>query len=174
YPVTEFNANPSANLSSEFYRTATILRDIVMVCMAMRYSEAIAANGNDVYHYDWNQTILAPRIEAFNNVSGLGVIHTSEFAPFRPNPGDWALETRGTRLWSTFASLGRPGLVEKNTFQRFDVALRRPGRSFVAGGPNVGFYAIDGPKSTAVVARQRLRERCGFLNSDEVIAQMEF
>ncbi|KAJ7220927.1 putative lipase [Mycena pura] len=194
YPVTEFTANPSANLSSEFYRTAAIFRDIVMVCMAMRYGEAIAAKGNDVYHYDWNQTILAPRIEAFNNVSGLGVIHTSEFAyvfgnlshyddgqaPFRPNPEDWALETRGTRSWSTFASLGRPGVVGKNTFQGFDVAFKFPARGtdgpfiFVAGGPNEGFYAIDGPKSTAVVARQRLRERCGFLNSDEVIAQMKF
>ncbi|KAJ6528132.1 putative lipase [Mycena capillaripes] len=192
YPVTEFTANPSANLSSEFYRSAAIFRDIIMVCMSMWYGEAIAAKGNDVYHYDWNQTILTPRLEVINHVSGLGVVHTSEFAyifgnlthyndgraPIDPNPTDWALETRGTRSWSTFASLGRPGVVGKNTFQGFDVAFPATGTDgpfiFVAGGPDEGFYALDGPKSTEVVERQRLRERCGFLNSDEVIAQLKF
>ncbi|KAJ7730448.1 putative lipase [Mycena metata] len=192
YPVTEFTVNPSANLSSEFYRSATIFRDILMMCTAMWYGEAIAGKGNDVYHYDWNQTILTPRLEAISHTSGLGVIHTSEFAyifgnlshyddgqePFLPSSRDWALETRGTRSWSTFASLGRPGVVGKNTFQGFDVAFPANGTDgpfiFVAGGPNEGYYALDGPKSTETVERQRLRERCGFLNSDEVIAQMKF
>ncbi|KAF8176387.1 Alpha/Beta hydrolase protein [Mycena galopus ATCC 62051] len=182
---------PSANLSSEFYRSANILRDILMVCMPMWYGEAIATKGNDVYHYDWNQTILTPLLEAIN-LPGLGVIHTSEFAyifgnlshyndgqvPFHPNPGDWALETRRTRSWSTFANLGRPGVVGKNTFQGFDVAYpanRTDGPFiFVVGGPNEGYYALDGPQSTEIVERQRLRERCGFLNSDEVISQMKF
>ncbi|KAF8176379.1 putative lipase [Mycena galopus ATCC 62051] len=192
YPVTEFTPNPSANLSSEFYRSANIFRDIIMVCMPMWYGEAIATKGNDVYHYDWNQTILTPRLEVIDHAPGLGVVHTSEFAyifgnlshyndgqaPFHPNPGDWALETRGTRSWSTFANLGRPGVVGKNTFQGFDVAYpanRTDGPFiFVVGGPNEGYYALDGPQSTEMVERQRLRERCGFLNSDEVISQMKF
>ncbi|KAJ7747192.1 putative lipase, partial [Mycena olivaceomarginata] len=186
YPVTEFTANPPANLSSEFYRSAAIFRDIIMVCMSMWFGEALAARGNDVYHYDWNQTILTPRLEVISHAPGLGVVHTSEFAyifgnlshyddgraPFHPNPGDWALETRGTRSWST------RGVVGKNTFQGFDVAFPANGMDgpfiFVAGGPNEGYYALDGPKSTETVERQRLRERCGFLNSDGVIAQMKF
>ncbi|KAJ6557831.1 hypothetical protein B0H19DRAFT_1290984 [Mycena capillaripes] len=95
------------------------------------------------------------------------------------NPfSDWALETRGTRWWSTFASLGRPGVAGKNMFQGFDVAFPADGTDgpfiFVAGGPDEGYYALDGPKSIEMVERQRLRERCGFLNSDEVIAQMKF
>ncbi|KAJ7894096.1 putative lipase [Mycena leptocephala] len=192
YPVTEFTANPSANLSSEFYRSAAIFRDILMLCMPMWFGEALAARGNNVYHYDWNQTILTPRLEAIDHTPGLGVVHTSEFAyifgnlshyddgraPFHPNPADWALETRGTRSWSTFVTLGRPGVVGKNTFQGFDVAFPVNGTDgpfiFVAGGPNEGYYALDGLKSTETVERQRLRERCGFLNSDEVIAQMKF
>ncbi|KAJ7784797.1 hypothetical protein B0H14DRAFT_3507000 [Mycena olivaceomarginata] len=164
------------NLSSEFYRSAAIFRDIIMVCMSMWFGEALAARGNDVYHYDWNQTILTPRLKVISHAPGLGVVHTSEFAyifgnlshyddgraPFHPNPGDWALETRGTRSWSTFASLGKPGVVGKNTFQGFDVA-------FPANGTD-GLFIF----STETVEKQCLRERCGFLNSDGVIAQMKF
>ncbi|KAI7206460.1 hypothetical protein KC343_g5274 [Hortaea werneckii] len=58
YPTSDFLANPSANLSSQFYRSGRILRDILMVCEPHYYGRALASRGNAVYMYDHNQTML--------------------------------------------------------------------------------------------------------------------
>lgn len=79
YPVGEFTANPSANLSAEFYRSARILRDILMVCEPLLYGEALTKRGQKVYYYDQNQTVVDGPLESLG-LPGLGVVHTSEFA----------------------------------------------------------------------------------------------
>lgn len=79
YPVDEFAANPAANLSAEYYRSARILRDILMVCEPLLYGRALAQRGQDVYYYDQNQTVLDGPLESLG-LPGLGVVHTSEFA----------------------------------------------------------------------------------------------
>jgi hypothetical protein len=45
---------------------------------------------------------------------------------------------------------------------------------FVVGGPKEGLSALDGPRSTPEVEKQRLRERCAFINSPEVTEQLYF
>ena len=45
---------------------------------------------------------------------------------------------------------------------------------FVAGGPHEGLSAIDGPGSTEVLRDQKLRERCAFINSPEIIEQLGY
>jgi carboxylesterase type B len=79
YPVEEFAADPSANLSAEYYRSARILRDILMVCEPLLYGEALTQRGQKVYYYDQNQTIVDGPLESLG-LPGLGVVHTSEFA----------------------------------------------------------------------------------------------
>lgn len=190
YPSSEFYANKEAGLSGEFYRSARIFRDIIMACQPTWYGEHIAAAGNPVYLYEWNQTILEPVLMSVNNQTGYGPIHTSEFAyifgnlshydingyPFHPTQSDYALRDRGSRSWSTFASTGKPGLHGHDTFQGFDIAF--PGDNetyiFVAGGPHEGLSAFDGDKAHPVVRDQKLTERCAFINSPEMIEQLQY
>ncbi|RWA11787.1 hypothetical protein EKO27_g3304 [Xylaria grammica] len=188
YPVSEFKANNAANLSSQFYRTAQAFRDILMVCQPLFYAENLARRGNDVYLYDWNQTISDQIIEALTNETGYGVIHTSELEyvmgnlslydngeyPFRATPADYALASRGSRSWSTFASTGKPSSGGHDTFQGFTTAFPEEDEIyvFIAGGPHEGISAIDGPKAETALKVQRLRERCAFINSDEIIEQL--
>lgn len=193
YPVSDFAAGPGSDpdktLSAEFYRAARIFRDILMVCEPLWYGEHLAEAGSKVYFYDWNQTMLEPILESLTGVSGYGPIHTSEFAyifgnlshydangyPFHPTEADYKLRDRGSRSWTTFASTGKPGLCVKDTFEGFKPAFRGgdndPGL-FVVGGPHEGFSQVDGPGSHEQVRRQRLRERCAFINSPEMIEQL--
>ncbi|GJN78566.1 hypothetical protein PLIIFM63780_002060 [Purpureocillium lilacinum] len=190
YPAADFPANKAAGLSSEFYRSARIFRDILMTCQPTWYAEHIASAGNDVYLYNWNQTILDPVLEAITNQTGFGPIHTSEFAyifgnlshydingyPFHPSKSDYALLHRGSRSWSTFASIGQPGQRGRDTFHGFTTAF--PGGKetdvFVVGGPHEGLSAFDGPRAHPAIQGQKLKERCAFINSPEMIDQLRY
>ncbi|KAI0515051.1 acetylcholinesterase [Xylaria bambusicola] len=194
YPSTDFSADVAAGLSAEFFRTARIWRDIFMVCMPQGFGAAIAAkNPESVYLFEWNQTLLEPAY-ASAGLPGVGVFHTSDLEyvfgdvdrynksaqgyPFNPSSRDYALARRGSRSWSTFATLGRPSLEGHETFVGWEsaspVGKNASWRVFVAGGPHEGLSAWEGPEAIPEVATQRLSERCAFLNSEEVIAQMQF
>ncbi|KAI1426132.1 putative lipase [Xylaria sp. FL1777] len=190
YPISDFQANEAANLSSQFYRAAQAFRDILMVCQPIFYAENLARRGNNVYLYDWNQTISDQIIKELVNETGYGVIHTSDLEyvfgnlsvydngeyPFQATAADYALVSRGSRSWSTFASTGKPSSRGNGTFTGFATAF--PGGDeieiFIAGGPYEGLSPIDGPNAKAVLAAQRLRERCAFINSDEIIEQLRY
>ncbi|KAI8945082.1 putative lipase [Xylaria longipes] len=190
YPISEFKPNEAANKSSQFYRAAQAFRDILMVCQPMFYAENLAKRGNDVYLFDWNQTISDQVIQALYNDTGYGVIHTSDLEyvfgnlsvydngeyPFQPTPADYSLVSRGSRSWSTFASTGKPSLMGHDTFSGFTTAFRKTDEIdvFIAGGPHEGLSPIDGPKAKAALDAQRLRERCAFINSDEIIEQLRY
>ncbi|KAK3306179.1 Alpha/Beta hydrolase protein [Chaetomium strumarium] len=191
YPVSDFVAEATSTLSSEFFRAARIFRDIIMTCQPIWYGQHIAKAGNDVYLYDWNQTILEPIIDEAAGRTGFGPVHTSEFAyifgnlshyntsgqPFHPTPDDYRLAERGSRSWSTFAATGRPSLPGHDTFQGFKQAFPAGGHDvyiFGAGGPSEGLSAIDGARSKGPMRVQKLRERCAFINSPEVIEQLRY
>ncbi|KAK2607751.1 hypothetical protein N8I77_006404 [Diaporthe amygdali] len=189
YPASDFQANADADLSAEFYRAARVFRDIMMTCPPLWYGEHMAASGSDVYHYAWNQSLLDP-ILGFVGYPGLGVVHTSELAyvfgnlshydvhgyPFAPDESDYSLLRRGSRSWSSFVSSGRPSLEGLETFEGFKPAFEEPGQTyiFVAGGPDEGLSAVDGSRASPALASQRLRERCEFINSPEMIEQLRF
>ncbi|KAK8932352.1 Secreted lipase [Metarhizium anisopliae] len=190
YPASDFPADAAANASSEFYRSARIFRDIVMTCQPLGYAEHLAAAGNPVYLYDWNQTVLDAFLTQVARRPGLGPIHTSEFAyifgnlshydtgdyDYAPGPSDYALRDRGSRSWSTFASTGRPSLEGHDTLQGFTPAFTKDGRVnvFVVGGPAEGLSPIDGPGANSALERQKLRTRCAFINSPEMIEQLGY
>ncbi|KAK5124861.1 hypothetical protein LTR85_001051 [Meristemomyces frigidus] len=189
YPIQEFTADPKGNLSAQFYRSARILRDILMVCQPIHYGQAIAKAGNDLFYYEQNQTIATEVLDSLGS-PGLGVVHTSEFAyvfgnlshydadgfPYHPNASDFALSDRESRSWSTFASLGFPSLVGHDTLKGWTPSFARPNETdiFVIGGPHEGLSAEDGPRSERAVEAQKLRERCGFINSPDVIKQWNY
>ncbi|SPO06786.1 related to para-nitrobenzyl esterase [Cephalotrichum gorgonifer] len=190
YPVSDFAGRANEAASAEYFRSARIMRDIIMVCEPIWYAQHLVQHGNkDVYLYDWNQTILEPALEKATGIPGLGPVHTAEFAyifgnvsaydvpriPFEPTPEDFALAKRGSRSWSTFATTGSPSLRKHNTFKGFAALKDKRGiYVFVAGGPTEGLSAVDGPHSASSVRAQKLKERCDFLNSDEMIEQLKF
>lgn len=191
YPVSDFTAQSTTTLSPEFFRAARIFRDILMVCEPIWYGQHLAAAGNTVYLYDWNQTVLEPLLEHATNQSGWGPIHTAEFAyifanftqydsadyPFHPTAADYSLATHGSRSWATFAATGKPGLKGHDTFQGFQPAFPKGEDTFsvfVAGGPSEGLSPVDGEHAKEAVRAQKLRERCAFINSDEMIQQLRY
>ncbi|KAK5627848.1 hypothetical protein RRF57_003563 [Xylaria bambusicola] len=190
YPIAEFEADEAANLSSQFYRTAQAFRDILMVCQPILYAENLAKYGNDVYLYDWNQTISDQVIEGLTGETGYGVIHTSDLEyifgnlsvydngdyPFQPTAEDYALASRGSRSWSTFATTGKPSSQCQDTFKGFTTAFSKEGEIeiFIAGGPYEGLSSIDGSNAKDALKMQKLRERCAFINSDEIIEQLRY
>ncbi|KAF5346902.1 hypothetical protein D9758_010113 [Tetrapyrgos nigripes] len=212
YPVEDFNANTEAGLSAEFYRTAQVFRDILLVCpsflfghaMADKYSQDLAdadehpewrggpkTGAIPVFLYSFNQTILTPSLESLGS-PGLGVIHSSElayvYASFtaynttglvNPTEADYALLEQVSRSWTTFASVGLPTIPGKVTLKGWegsyhpDVGMMDAG-VYVVGGSDPGVSKLEGKGSNKVLVAQKLKERCGFLNSDAVIEQLKY
>jgi carboxylesterase type B len=171
YPVSDFAADPAANLSAEFYRVARITRDMMMVCVPVQMGAAFAdearssSNGGPdsgfrVYLYDWNQTVLDDALEA-EGVKGLGAVHTSEFAYIFDNVGhydvegygfqaraeDYALAQRASRSWAAFAHTGRPGTssVAGPAADADDSIFQGFEPGFDVKGTFRGVYVIGGP-----------------------------
>ncbi|TVY82984.1 Secreted lipase [Lachnellula suecica] len=193
YPVSDFFANPAANLSAEFYRSAEIFRDILLTCPSFYFGAAMAnkyANVSEppVYLYSGNQTILTSYLDASGS-PGLGVIHTSELSylygnlslfnvtdaglseyKFAPTASDYELAKQLPRSWSSFASTGSPSLPGKTTLPGWKTAYpsgEGAGEVYVIGGPD------EGMSNKAEVA-ERLNERCGVFNSEAVIQQLMY
>lgn len=192
YPVEEFPAGK--DLAAEFYRSGRIFRDILMICPSIHIGEAVHRTfSTPVYFYDFNQTILDPALaNTSNGTTGWGVVHTSEFAyvydsfqvyqnssyPFNVTRADYSLAIPASRSWSTFASTGHPSspVPGSTTIQGwYDAFGHGDGPYFmVIGGPTPGLNAFKGAHSSPAVKAQRLDERCGFLNSAEVIAALQY
>lgn len=194
YPIHEFAAG--VNLTAEFYRSARIFRDILMVCPSLHLGEAVKHTAHSpVFFYNFNQTILEPLLEYVANISGYGVVHTSEFAyvfdsfdaynvsgyPLHATRADRDLAVRASRSWSTYASKGHPVARRSpehasTSIQDWEDAFSRPGGPYVMtiGGPSEGFFALTGANSTEVVRVQKLNERCGFLNSPAIIEALQY
>ncbi|USP77594.1 hypothetical protein yc1106_04868 [Curvularia clavata] len=191
YPVEEFGT--SVNLTQEFYRSARIFRDILMVCPSLYLGTAIDDLYNPpVYFYDFNQTILDPILEFAEHIAGFGVVHTSEFAyiydsmnvykdagyPVNPAAYDLEIVMRASRSWSTYVSRGVPAIdgPQSTTLLNWDEAFSRPGGPYVRtiGGSHPSNNALGQANATQEMAVQRLQERCAFFNSPEVIAALQY
>lgn len=191
YPVEEFGT--SVNLTQEFYRSARIFRDILMVCPSLYLGTAIDdLYDPPVYFYDFNQTILDPILEFTENIAGFGVVHTSEFAyifdsmqvykdagyPVNPTSYDLEIAMRASRSWSTYVSQGVPTKdgPQSTTLLSWDEAFSRPGGPYirVIGGSHPSNNALGQANATREMAVQRLQERCAFFNSPDVIAALQY
>jgi carboxylesterase type B len=194
YPVTDFSANTTANLSAEFYRSAEIFRDILLTCPSFYFGAAMAKKYNTseppVYLYSGNQTILGNFLDVAG-LPGLGVIHTSELSylygnlsifnitdagipgyHFDPSASDYELAKQLPRSWSSFASTGFPSIDGKDTLPGWKTAYpdgKGEGDVYVIGGGNEGMGS-----GNAALGKESLGERCGFLNSEAVIAQLMY
>ncbi|KAF2821431.1 alpha/beta-hydrolase [Ophiobolus disseminans] len=185
YSVEEFTAPPNSTLKPEFYRSARIFRDVIMVCPSLLYGNAVAKTHiSPVYHYDFNQTIVDTILGSITNVSGLGVGHTSEFAyvfdsfhaystpenEVYPSREDVLLTVRASRSWSSFAATGRPTLEEHATVKGWREAYDGANGPFImaVGGPSEQLSRAGGEPE------QKLVERCGFLNDPVIIEALGY
>lgn len=194
YPVSDFVANPTAALSAEFYRTAQIFRDILLTCPNFLLGAAMAKKMNSktppIYLFMQNQTILDSYA---GGAKGLGIVHTSDlpyvFGQFgdynttgytvNPSASDYALHEAQSRSWSTFAHTGSPSLFGKTTLKGWtgsyngwtgDVEGISGAKVYTIGGENAGLSAVD----AGAIAGQKLASRCAFLNSADVVKQLEY
>lgn len=192
YPVEEFTPGPKTNLTAEFYRSARIFRDVLMTCPSIHLgTEVDKTHSTPVYLYNFNSTILDPILAFTTNVSGLGAVHTSEFAyifdsmhsynvsgwPFNPTKADYELVKRASRSWSSFAALGSPSppslqVTLQGWHETFD-QLDGP-YLMTIGGPSEGLTALRGANATQAMKVQRLDERCAFLNNPAVIKALQY
>lgn len=176
YPVSEFA--PATNLSAEFFRSARIFRDVLMVCPSLHLGAAVAkTHSKPMHHYNFNQTVVDQILDPMNNVSGLGAGHTSEFAyvfdsfrayddagfPVKETTKDHELMERASRSWSTFFATGSPGLHWSGAYATNDGPF-----IMTIGGPHEGMSPAGGPEG------QRLSERCRFLNDAAIIEALAY
>jgi carboxylesterase type B len=183
YPIGEFA--PGTNLSAEFYRSSRIFRDVLMVCPSLHLGAAVAqTQSTSVFHYNFNQTVVGPLVDRMDNVSGMHVGHTSEFAyvfdsfgaynasglPVNPSQSDYELMQRASRSWSTFATLGHPSSPDHVTIQGWSPAYVSGNGPYIMtiGGPHEELSPAGGPVD------QKLEERCGFLNDPAIIAALGY
>ncbi|KAJ8092749.1 hypothetical protein PM082_007078 [Marasmius tenuissimus] len=192
----------SGVLTAEFYRASQIFRDIFLVCPPILFGHAMARKYQlehvtpPVYYYHQNQTVLSDYLAAefgSGSDSGLGVVYTSELAyvfgnfsnynstgDIHPTGKDLELLKRQSRSWSSFASEARPSLDERghSTLEGWKPAYgikssMMDASVFVVGGPEEGLSSIHGGTTTGLES-QRLKDRCEFLNRDDVIAQLRY
>lgn len=200
YPISEFQANPSANLSAEFYRSSQIFRDIFLTCPAVLFGQAMAMKHNTpnspVYLYSGNQTIYGSYLDATEE-PGLGVIHTSELPylfnnidlfnitdlelpgyNFEPTEGDYALAKRLPLSWISFGKYGAPSKV-RGSLEGWKSAWRNDtcewdADVFIFGGGDEGMSGLGNRGVNGELVEQRLVERCGFLGRVNVVEQFQY
>ena len=71
YPIQDYQANPSANLTAEFYRSAQAFRDLLMTCQPINVGQALGKAGAVVYYVSQNASIM-PQLLAEVELPGLG------------------------------------------------------------------------------------------------------
>lgn len=191
YPSSDFHNNKAAGVSKQLYRAGRILRDILMVCQPIFFGQNIAANGQDVYFWVQNQTMLDEILD-YLGYPGWGVVHTSNFAyqfanlshynvdnfPYNPNASDFSLADQQSHSWISFANTATPSLSNLTSLSGWTPAYSGGDGEvdiFVIGGPHEGLSAWAGSAATnEALVVQKLKERCGFLTQPDIIEQLNF
>ena len=93
---------------------------------------------------------------------------------YNPTASDQHLAIRETRSFSTFASIGQPSLKGHGTLEGWEPAFGNANetRVFVIGSDEEGLHSLSDESSA--IGRQRLEERCAFINSPEVVKELQF
>ncbi|KAE9367282.1 alpha/beta-hydrolase [Stipitochalara longipes BDJ] len=147
-----------------------------------------------VYLFANNQTILSSFLVSIQK-PGLGVSHGSELAyiygnlslfnftnvglpdyTFSLSSSDYELAKQLPRSWTSFAYTGNPTLDRKETLPGWASAFptgKGDGNVYVIGGGQEGMSGIDGEHNVEI-EKEKLGERCAFLNSASVIEQLKY
>ncbi|CAK1362508.1 unnamed protein product [Cercospora beticola] len=198
YPASDFRPsyrpNGTISLSVEDYRAAQVMRDVAFTCSAVDFAQGLSriqSAGNQVFLYEFNQTIFTPNLENDGRF-GWGVIHSSDIAYVFDNLDiylkpdsrlkkvnitevDRSLAHQVSGAWSSFATSLKPSIEGKETLQGWMPAQFADGNlgTYVIGGSSQG-PSEEGSSARESVLKERLLERCKFWNQVEVVAQMQY
>lgn len=89
---------------------------------------------------------------------------------------DSDLVKRASRSWSTFAATGKTYQPGHDLVEGWTEAYKNKEGPYAMtiGGPHEGLSALHGPQAIAEVERQKLDERCAFLNNPEIIKALGY
>lgn len=89
---------------------------------------------------------------------------------------DTDLVERASRSWSTFAATGKTYQAGHDLVEGWTEAYKGKDGPYVMtiGGPHEGLSTLHGSQAIAEVERQKLDERCAFLNDPEIIKGLQF
>jgi carboxylesterase type B len=131
-----------------------------------------------VFIYDLNQTSLAQNFST-QGFPFLGISHIAdipyvfdEVSKFNNSASNQLLAKQMSGSWTRFATSGFPSSPRGMTIQGWTPAIENGKgglehlRLMVIGGENLGMTGLKG--RNIEIAKQRLVERCGFINSEEV------
>jgi hypothetical protein len=114
------------------------------------------------------------RIYVFGNLSKYDNIPGY---PYHPRPSDFWLRVHESRSWSSFVAVGQPSLEGHDTLPDWREAQfdNENYGTYVIGGPTHGFSGEGGNvDAIEAMAKERLSERCGFLNSPEIVKELQY
>ena len=199
YPSSDYPSIPEANITAEWYRVSEICTDVIFVCPSVLMGHAMAKKYEDdcdppVYLYANNQTVLDSLFTALGQ-PGKGVTHGSELAyltgnlelsnftqtfealgipqyQFNPSLSDYKLAKEYPGSWAGFSWTQAPSEKGKDTLPGWEVAFpegKGNGDIYVVGGPHAGMSSKSG-----ALRADKIEQRCGFLNSPEIIKQLQF
>ena len=98
---------------------------------------------------------------------------------YQSMPADFELLRQMSRSWSSFTSVGALSLEDHKTLKGWTPAYAQgdaefDARIYVVGDPGEDMSALEGSEAKKAVVRQKLAQRCAFLNSDDVIDQLRY
>ena len=134
--------------------------------------------------------MLEPQLVA-DGLYGEGPVHESELIyvfgnlskydipgyGYNPTPEDYRLRIQESRSWSSFVATGRPSLDGHDTLKGWRQAQFDDPNfgTIVIGGPNEGYSGVGGDRDAVeAMAAEKLGPRCGFLNSAEIIKELQY
>jgi carboxylesterase type B len=200
YPESDFSDMPSEHIDRNFFRAAQVVRDAHFACPSLRVVEAWKqhAPARKTYLYSLNQTVFRVGHAEYNK-SYVGQDHFSDIPyvfdyvdvpPYSTvaDQTDYDMASQMSGSWAAFANFGQPTvpglsaqqLAARNlTFAPWDPAFGRCGNLDtvalrVLGGPRDGMASIPWSGKAdraATVYDEKLAERCGFWDREDVLAQ---
>ena len=193
YPASEFQA--ALNASSSFYRASRMVRDLEFTCPSVATAKAIThySSSATTYLYQLDQTPFVQILEEAH-APFAGVIHFSDIPYVFNDPlkaygatdADISLANAVSGSWAHFANKGTPSSPSStNTLgpwpKGFGKKTSGGGNADLSPSDTISVLTIGGPSGTRPVTvdaktqvdgLNRFAERCAFLTTPEIFAEL--
>ena len=190
YPSDNFQPDSAANVSAQYFRAAQIFRDSELTCTSLLIAQSMARfserDTTSTYFYALNASSFTPFFVQ-EGVGYYGVSHFSDI-PFVFNQASQLqasaplvqLASQMSGAWAAFATHGDPSAqVTGHVLGGWSQAVpigdpeKKPYGVRVFGGPQAGEMVIgEEPAPDHANYGEDLLRRCGFWNSEAVLAQL--
>ena len=190
YPSDDFLPDTAANVSAQFFRASQMIRDSTFTCasllMAHSMTQYSKRDSTSTYFYALNASLFAPA-QVQEGIGYYGVSHFSDIplvfnqaSQLRAPAPLVQLASQMSGAWAAFATHGDPSAkVAGHVLSGWSEAVpvgapeKNPYSVKVFGGPRAGEMVIGKePVPGRATYGEDLLRRCGFWNSEAVLAQL--